>query len=111
MVEKSGSMNYSFVSEPSLQLLKFCGAIQNFDSFPKALPLDCCFIVSQGVAIGLGYVRLSACRLCRDGNSAKLNGWHDLILEDLIMELLLRIKQLYINLLVHLICLMKQSHV
>ena len=37
-----------------MQLLKLCGAIHNFACFPNVLPMGCCFIVSQGVAIGLG---------------------------------------------------------
>jgi len=41
-----------------LQLLKLCGAIQNFACCPKALPFGCWFIVSQGVAVGLSYARL-----------------------------------------------------
>ena len=38
-----------------LQLLKFCGAIQNFACCPTALPLGSWFFVSQGVAFGLAY--------------------------------------------------------
>jgi hypothetical protein len=41
-----------------MQLLKPCGAIRNFACFPNALPMGCCFIISQGVAIGLGYAGL-----------------------------------------------------
>ncbi len=44
-----------------IQLLILCGALHNFACFPKSLPLDCFFIVSQGVAIGLGYAGPSAC--------------------------------------------------
>ena len=41
-----------------LQLLELCVAIQNFAYCPKVLPFGCWFIVSQGVAVGLGYARL-----------------------------------------------------
>ena len=40
------------------QLLKLRGAIRNLACFPKALPLFICFIVSQDVAVGLGYAGL-----------------------------------------------------
>ena len=42
--------------------LILCGILHNFVCFPKVLPLVCCFIVSQCIAIGLGYAGLSACQ-------------------------------------------------
>jgi hypothetical protein len=39
-------------------------------SFPKALPFVLVSLFSQGVAIGLGYIRLSACGPCWDSDCA-----------------------------------------
>ena len=38
--------------------LKPCGAIHNFCLFSQGVANCCCFIVSQGVAIGPGYIGL-----------------------------------------------------
>jgi hypothetical protein len=53
------------------------------------LPLGCCFIVSQGVAIGLGYARLSACWSYRDYDGAKQKGWHQFYLDDRPFEIVI----------------------